>query len=73
MYIFALDCTIIKLTNYDIGVSISADLDWLHNCIKNNAFSVRAWRGHDCVLMGLKTLFLANFQRVERLKQEKDI
>ncbi len=42
-------------------------------CIKRGRFSTRAWRGHDCVLRGLKTLFLANFQRVERLKQEKDI
>ncbi len=43
----------------------------LSNCIKTDIFSVRAWRGHDCVLRGLKTLFLANFRRVERLKQEK--
>lgn len=40
-------------------------------CIKTDTFSARAWRGHDCVLIGLKTLLLANFQRVERLKQEK--
>lgn len=40
-------------------------------CIKTDTFSARAWQGHDCVLMGLKTLLLANFQRVERLKQAR--
>lgn len=36
--------------------------------IKTDTFSARAWRGHDCVLLGLKTLLFANFQHAERLK-----